>query len=320
MVLVPGSFLEPQSPRKVPSNCFPRGGEKSCWRAETRRRAAKRKVLVFSNMASRLFEERDHAAFYQKYRFSPCEELQSLVFSYLEEKKVSSLQLAVDVGCGTGQSTKVLASRFDKVVGLDVSEAQIEEARQTHHPPNVSYIVCPAEELPFEDASVDLVTAFVAAHWFDIKRFMKELERVLKPHGCVVLSTYFPGTQVHYKDSSEKLTEIFRETWDLIFNYADERVNLVVNEYKEILEALPFQDKQRVTDIIDKIPLTVAGVIGYIQSSSAYQTFLKLDPEAAKSVLANTEQRLLEAMGVSSNDTQLEFWMRNVCVLGCKGS
>lgn len=33
------------------------------------------------------------------------------------------------LGCGTGQSTFVLAEHFDRVLGVDVSESQIEEAR-----------------------------------------------------------------------------------------------------------------------------------------------------------------------------------------------
>lgn len=73
------------------------------------------------------------------------------------------------------------------------------------------YSVCPAEELPFEDGSVDFITAFTAAHWFDMPRFMKEVDRVLRPHGCVALSTYTTDFSMHYKDCSERLMEILTE-------------------------------------------------------------------------------------------------------------
>lgn len=52
----------------------------------------------------------------------------------------NTFHLAVDVGCGSGQSTHVLASRFEKVVGTDISKAQIEAAKQAAHPPNISYL------------------------------------------------------------------------------------------------------------------------------------------------------------------------------------
>ncbi|CAM4538476.1 putative methyltransferase DDB_G0268948 isoform X1 [Lepidochelys kempii] len=270
-------------------------------------------------MAVRLFEARHHAVLYQKYRFSPSENLQSLIFSYFEEKKVDPIRLAVDVGCGSGQSTRVLAAHFEKVVGTDISEAQIEAAKQAASFPNVSYHVCPAEELPFEDGSVDFITAFAAAHWFDMPRFMKEVDRVLRPHGCVALSTYTTDFSMHYKDCSERLTEIFTETRDLLLEYADEKVKLVFAEYKEVFESVPFQDKRRVTQILDKIPMSVSGVIGLFQSFSMYQAFLRSDPEAAKSLLQKTEQRFLDTMGVCSNETQVEIRIRSVCVLGCKG-
>ncbi|XP_014431151.2 putative methyltransferase DDB_G0268948 [Pelodiscus sinensis] len=270
-------------------------------------------------MAMRSCDTQYNAVSYQKYRFSPPENLQKVIFSYLEEKKLAPMRLAVDVGCGSGQSTCILAARFEEVVGTDISEAQIQAAKETASFPNVSYRVCPAEELPFEDGSVDLVTAFTAAHWFDIPRFMKEVDRVLRPHGCVALSTYSPNFSMHYKDCSERLTEILTETQGVLLKYANEKVNRVIGDYKEVFDLLPFQDKRRVTQIIDKIPMSVAEVIGFLQSMSMYQTFLRSDPEAAKSLLQKTEERFLETMGVGSNETQLEIGIKNVCVLGCKG-
>lgn len=71
--------------------------------------------------------------------------------------------------------------------------------------------VSPAEELPFQDGSVDVLTSFTAAHWFDIERFMREAERVLRPGGCVAISTYTVDMSLRYGDCSEKLTQIFRE-------------------------------------------------------------------------------------------------------------
>ncbi|KAM8806821.1 putative methyltransferase [Eudromia elegans] len=270
-------------------------------------------------MATQLFEGKGHAAVYQKYRFAPGRELQQMILTYLQEKRGGPAELVVDVGCGSGQGTRFLAEHFKKVVGTDISEAQIQEGRDASCPPNLSYLVCPAEELPFEDGSVDLLTSFTAAHWFDIEKFMKEVKRVLKPRGCVALSTYTVDMRLHYGNCSEKLTQIFGETRDLIFKYSHSRVKHVLEDYKEIFEALPFQDKKRVTDIFDKIPMTVAGVVGYLESVSPYQAYMKDDPEAAKTLLQETQKRFLDVMGVSSPDTQLEFWVRHVCVLGCKG-
>lgn len=44
-------------------------------------------------------------------------------------KKGQPHLLAVDLGCGTGQNSRRLAPHFQEVVGIDVSESQIEEAK-----------------------------------------------------------------------------------------------------------------------------------------------------------------------------------------------
>ncbi|XP_069058162.1 putative methyltransferase DDB_G0268948 [Pleurodeles waltl] len=115
-------------------------------------------------MAYRFFETKKHASLYQKYTIREPEEVLSLTLSYLEKKKGKPFELALDVGCGTGQNTRLLAPHFQQVVGIDISEAQIQEAKNVGVLPNVSYIVAPAEKIPYEDGSVDLITASVATH------------------------------------------------------------------------------------------------------------------------------------------------------------
>ena len=95
--------------------------------------------------------------------------------------------LALDCGCGTGQLSTLLAQAFDRVVAIDASPAQI--ANATRHD-GVQYRVGPCEQSGLDDASVDLVAAAQAAHWFDLKAFFGEVRRVLRPHGCIALITY----------------------------------------------------------------------------------------------------------------------------------
>lgn len=47
--------------------------------------------------------------------------------------------LVVDLGCGTGQLSRVLAPHFQQVVGIDVSESQLEQARAVPGFPNITY-------------------------------------------------------------------------------------------------------------------------------------------------------------------------------------
>ena len=50
-----------------------------------------------------------------------------------------ALKLAVDIGCGTGQSTRPLSPYFENVLGFDISEAQLENAKKEETPNNVEY-------------------------------------------------------------------------------------------------------------------------------------------------------------------------------------
>lgn len=94
---------------------------------------------------------------------------------------------AVDVGCGTGQLTQLLAGRFERVLGFDPSADQIGNALPAT---GVTYGVAPAEALPLPDRSVDLITAAQAAHWFDLPAFWAEAQRVVAPDGIVALISY----------------------------------------------------------------------------------------------------------------------------------
>ena len=94
---------------------------------------------------------------------------------------------ALDVGCGTGQLSVLLAGAFERVTATDPSAAQI--ANATAHE-RIVYRVEPAETIGLPDASVDLVVAAQAAHWFDLDRFYAEVRRVARPGAVLALVSY----------------------------------------------------------------------------------------------------------------------------------
>ena len=96
-------------------------------------------------------------------------------------------RLAVDVGCGNGQLTQLLAPYFDKVVGIDPSADQIANAIPNER---IDYRCAPAERLPLPDASASLITTAQAAHWFDLAAFHGEVRRVAVPGATVALISY----------------------------------------------------------------------------------------------------------------------------------
>jgi ubiquinone/menaquinone biosynthesis C-methylase UbiE len=93
----------------------------------------------------------------------------------------------LDCGCGNGQASLALAERFARVVATDPSAEQI--ANAPPHP-RIEYRVAAAEASGLPDASVQLVTAAQAVHWFDHTRFAAECRRVLVPDGVVAVWVY----------------------------------------------------------------------------------------------------------------------------------
>ena len=94
---------------------------------------------------------------------------------------------AVDVGCGSGQLSVLLAEDFDQVLAFDPSDSQVSGALQH---PSVRYQCAPAEALPVADGAADLITAAQAAHWFDRAKFYAEVRRIAAPGGVLALITY----------------------------------------------------------------------------------------------------------------------------------
>jgi len=93
---------------------------------------------------------------------------------------------ALDVACGTGQSSRAIAGIADAVEAVDVAPEMV-AAAEPH--PHVRYGVAGAERLPFPDGSFDLVTVGLAFHWFDQSAFLREARRVLGAGGWLAVYT-----------------------------------------------------------------------------------------------------------------------------------
>jgi SAM-dependent methyltransferase len=90
----------------------------------------------------------------------------------------------LDVGCGTGANLEMLA-QFGEAEGVDVSEDALRFCRARGL---TKVKLGAAEQLPYEDASFDLVTALdVVEHLDDDAAGLREMRRVLRPDGRALL-------------------------------------------------------------------------------------------------------------------------------------
>ncbi|MET0384402.1 MAG: class I SAM-dependent methyltransferase [Polyangiales bacterium] len=95
----------------------------------------------------------------------------------------------LEVGVGTGLILSRLAQHADSAWGVDVSAGMVSQAKQR----GLSVVLGSVTDLPFADESFDLVCSFkVLAHVPDIGRALREITRVTKPGGQMVLEFYNP--------------------------------------------------------------------------------------------------------------------------------
>lgn len=117
---------------------------------------------------------------------------------WLPEKKELTV---LDLGSGTGFFTDILASRYDKVIGLDISASMIEYAKE-HRSKKIEWLEADAFNIPLESNSVDLIYSNLAIQWFDpLEKAMEEILRILKPGGQFIFATLVDGTLFELKSS-----------------------------------------------------------------------------------------------------------------------
>lgn len=91
----------------------------------------------------------------------------------------------LDVGCGPGPLTRLLAPYFGSVIGIDADPGMIAEAAR-HPAPNVEWRQMRAEELPADLGSFDVVTFAQSFHWMDQPLVAERVRAMIRPGGAWV--------------------------------------------------------------------------------------------------------------------------------------
>lgn len=98
----------------------------------------------------------------------------------------SGSPVCVDIACGTGDMTRMLAERYSggKVIGLDLTPEMLEIADKRTDAFNVSFVEGSMNNLPFETDSTDIITGgYALRNTPDLNHTLNEIQRVLRPGG-----------------------------------------------------------------------------------------------------------------------------------------
>ncbi|STT50462.1 SAM-dependent methyltransferase [Klebsiella pneumoniae] len=119
------------------------------------------------------------------------------------------------MGCGAGHASFTAAGQVAEVTAYDLSSQMLEVVAAAAKEKGFSNIVTQqgyAETLPFADASFDVVISrYSAHHWHDVGQALREVKRVLKPGGVIiVMDVMSPGHPV--RDVWLQTVEALRDT------------------------------------------------------------------------------------------------------------
>ena len=120
--------------------------------------------------------------------------LTSRLFSLLRPRND---KLYLDIGCGTGNYTCILADKGLNFTGVDPAEKMLAKAKSRIQ--KVKWLHGTAEQIPTGDRTFDgIIATLTIHHWTDIKKAFTELNRVLADNGRIVIFTSTPEQMKGY--------------------------------------------------------------------------------------------------------------------------
>lgn len=170
---------------------------------------------------------------YSGERFVPGIEDKKLAIEHMQRyRSISALvegKKVIDIACGEGYGTAILAERASEIVGMDIDEGAVHRASEKYQKENLKYQIGNIASIPVEDHSVDVIVSFETIEHVSQKlqaQFLNECGRVLKEDGILIMST--PNKEV-YSDKYNYFNEYHIHEF-----YHDEFVHFLKQKFKNV--------------------------------------------------------------------------------------
>ena len=126
----------------------------------------------------------------------------------------------LDIACGEGYGSYLMANDAFSVTGIDINSIVIEKAREKYKKSNLQFLQGAAEKIPVEDHVFDIVVSFeTIEHLENHQLIFNEIKRVLKPEGVLIIST---PNKLFYSDKNGYVNPYHKK-------------ELYLNEFKDLL-------------------------------------------------------------------------------------
>jgi 2-polyprenyl-3-methyl-5-hydroxy-6-metoxy-1,4-benzoquinol methylase len=108
--------------------------------------------------------------------------------NYLIKNIPPKNEYVLDIGCGTGELTKKLLEKGEKIIGIDVAEKMIQEANKRNSHKQIEYICTTAEKyLEETEKTFDIIISIAALHHMDEKTILAKMKDKLTKGGQILI-------------------------------------------------------------------------------------------------------------------------------------
>jgi ubiquinone/menaquinone biosynthesis C-methylase UbiE len=213
----------------------------------------------------------------------------------------SSVNIALELASGTGRVTCHLREVLpppSKLIASDISPDMLSVAKEKLKAANIEWQIIDAQELPFENNSIDLVVCCFGYMFIpDKSKAFGEAYRVLKPGGMLLFTTWdkleLIGASHVYRNIAKKyLSEPLPESYNLPFSMNDETV------IREILKEAGFS--KITVEKISKVSVSNTAkeaTEGLTQGGSIYNEIMNRNPAWIEEIKGSLEKELAKKFG-----------------------
>ena len=168
----------------------------------------------------------------------------------LKHLDINPDDIILDVGCGGGININRMSKKAKKVYGVDYSIESVKLSREVNRQEisdgKVEVVKGDVQNLPFDDESFDIVTAFETVYfWPNIEKCFGEVKRVLNPGGIFLIGLESNGSDNMIMKLSEKFIDM------IVYNDEELTEFLKNNDYTKITVYL--RDGKNKEEIIKEI-------------------------------------------------------------------
>lgn len=146
---------------------------------------------------------------------------------YLFASQLAKNKIVLDVASGSGYGSEILlrTGKAKKVYGIDISKEAIVYSKNKYKSKNIEFLQGDCRNIPLNDKIADIVVSFeTIEHIEEQEQFMKEIKRVIKKDGLLVIST--PNKKISSGENEFHKKELNKDQFENLLKRYFKNINV----------------------------------------------------------------------------------------------